>query len=115
MWIGGAGGAKFVLRSSRHVLKARISIGRAIKPCVGEMRRIAAVLAARCGGMPQEPYENENERERLGLPAHRATLLCLAGVYIEPFKPSIAARYLFQRPILRRYDAFSAGPEGQPV
>src|SRR5262249_58150281 len=59
----------------RHVLKARISIGRAIKPCVGEMRGIAAVLAARCGGMPQQPYENENERERLRLPPHRLALL----------------------------------------
>src|SRR5262249_35329548 len=59
----------------RHVLEARISIGRAIKPCVGEMRGIEGFLAAGCGGMPQQPYENENERERLGLPAHRVALL----------------------------------------
>src|SRR5262245_65754339 len=59
----------FLAKLRRHVLKVRISVGRAIKPCVGEMRRIAAVLAARCGGIPQPAYENENERERLGLPA----------------------------------------------
>jgi chorismate mutase len=35
----------------RHVLEVTVSVGRAIEPRVGEMRRIAAVLAARGGGI----------------------------------------------------------------
>src|SRR5262245_23940689 len=116
MWIGGAGGAKFLAKLRRDVLKVRISVGRAIEPCVGEMRRIAAVLAARCGGMPQQAYENENERERLGLPAHRVTLLCfgrrlhraLQAFYSSPLP--LPASYFFATAMLS-----SRGLSGQPV
>ena len=55
----------------RHVLKVRMSVGRAIEPCVGEMRGI--VLASLCAGIPRQDYEGENERERLALPAHQVT------------------------------------------
>src|SRR5215831_16984678 len=72
-----------------HVLKVRISVGRAIEPGVGEMRRIAAVLAARRASIPRQGHKSENERERLGLPAHRLTPFASAGVYIEPLKPLI--------------------------
>src|SRR6516165_9752377 len=38
----------------RHILKVRISVGCAIEPCIGEMRRIAALLASRCGRPRQD-------------------------------------------------------------
>src|SRR2546430_12608163 len=46
----------------RHVLKVRISVGRAIEPGVGEMRWITAVLAARCGGVPRQGHERKRTR-----------------------------------------------------
>src|SRR5262249_8073069 len=54
----------------RHILKVRISIGCAIEPCIGEMRRIAALLASRCG-RPRQDDEAENNGQRSSLPAHR--------------------------------------------
>jgi hypothetical protein len=67
----------------RHVLKVRISVGRAIEPCVGEMRRITAVLASRCGGIPRPDYDAENERERLALPAHQSLACKSDGILFE--------------------------------
>src|SRR5260370_148985 len=53
----------------RHVLKVRISVGCAIEPCIGEMRRIAALLASRCG-RPRQDDDADNKRQRFSLPAH---------------------------------------------
>src|SRR5262249_43232087 len=55
----------------RHVLKVRMSVGRAIESGGGEMRRIGAGLAPRFARIPRQADERENEREPLGLPAHR--------------------------------------------
>src|SRR5262245_12960780 len=54
----------------RHILKVRISVGCAIEPCIGEMRRIAALLASRCD-RPRQDDETENNGQRSSLPAHR--------------------------------------------
>jgi hypothetical protein len=38
----------------RHVLKVRVSVGRAIEPCVGEARSVAAVLTSRWHGIRRQ-------------------------------------------------------------
>src|SRR5262249_44842336 len=75
----------------RHVLKVRVSVGRAIEPCVGEMRRITAVLASQYGGISRPGDEGENECEGLGLPAHRLTPLFRPAFISSPFKSSYRA------------------------
>ena len=77
----------------RHVLKVRVSVGRAKEPCVDEMRRIAVVLASQCGGIPRSGDEGENERKGLGLPAHRVTPLFRSAFISSPFKSSYTATW----------------------
>jgi hypothetical protein len=71
-----------------HVLKVRISVGRAVESCVSEMRSI--LLASRCDG--KQGDKDENERECLGLPAHRSPFLIEHPVeaHLEPANYDIA-------------------------
>jgi hypothetical protein len=55
----------------RHVLKVRISVGRAIELCVRELRSI--LPASRWHG--KQGDKDEHEREYPGLPAHRSPSL----------------------------------------
>src|SRR5262249_44935397 len=92
-----------LVQLGRHVLKVRISVGRAIEPRVGEMRRIAAVLAARCAGTPRQGHKSENERERLGLPAHRLTPL------LRPAFTSSPSSLLYDGPDARESSTIQGG------
>ena len=83
----------------RHVLEVTVSVGRAIEPRVGEMRRIAAVLAARGGGIarPGEKGENANVlilRRIESLPASRGVVhrvvqtIHRAKLHAQPLSPA---------------------------